>query len=411
MLLRKVVTKVLGQDPDLVPLRIIGIIGIPAIIGLGELRESAFGAWDPLMLRLLIAGYLGVITVGSYLWEPLMIRRLFLIFYYLVTVWVSLLSATNDSYGYTANLIVVVATGMIVVIKDNRNLLIYAAISILIPSITRFWIQRNYVENIIFSINLFINVVVLYAVSLAKIKITDEARDRILKLNALKEGIINSIDEQIKRPLADVLESVDELSKVIADITPILLDMGRPNPNLYLGYMMHSVSDIMSIVDGTTVLNSMRSGNRKLELSPINLHDVINSIVGFHKSQDNGSHIIESRLDQISGKFDGELILQAIDRLIDNALVYSVSETTVSINLYRDSDKAIIEISDQGIGIPEIDQDRVFDEFHRGSNVGYRQGMGLGLTIVKESIALHRGTVHFQSIEGQTIFTVTLSVE
>ena len=62
----------------------------------------------------------------------------------------------------------------------------------------------------------------------------------------------------------------------------------------------------------------------------------------------------------------------------------------------RDSD-ALIEVVDQGIGIPLEDQARLFESFHRASNVGTRQGTGLGLVIVKKAVELHGGTIAIES--------------
>jgi signal transduction histidine kinase len=66
-------------------------------------------------------------------------------------------------------------------------------------------------------------------------------------------------------------------------------------------------------------------------------------------------------------------------------------------------------VSDHGIGIPQEDQSRLFEAFHRAANVGQIQGTGLGLLIVKRCVELHRGTIRFESQEGKgTIFIVHL---
>jgi len=64
---------------------------------------------------------------------------------------------------------------------------------------------------------------------------------------------------------------------------------------------------------------------------------------------------------------------------------------------------------DRGCGIPEDDQKRLFQGFHRGSNVRQIPGTGLGLLIVQRCVELQGGEIHFESIEGQgTTFTVRL---
>ncbi|MFO0123054.1 MAG: sensor histidine kinase, partial [Inhella sp.] len=65
------------------------------------------------------------------------------------------------------------------------------------------------------------------------------------------------------------------------------------------------------------------------------------------------------------------------------------------------------DVVDQGIGIPEADQKRLFESFHRASNVGNISGTGLGLAIVKQSVELHGGRIEVHSTLGVgTTFTV-----
>ena len=69
----------------------------------------------------------------------------------------------------------------------------------------------------------------------------------------------------------------------------------------------------------------------------------------------------------------------------------------------------MIEVRDRGIGIPLQDQPRLFDSFHRASNVENRPGTGLGLSIVKKSVELHGGEINLASAPGAgTRFTVVL---
>jgi signal transduction histidine kinase len=58
-------------------------------------------------------------------------------------------------------------------------------------------------------------------------------------------------------------------------------------------------------------------------------------------------------------------------------------------------------VKDRGIGIPAADLPRLFESFHRGTNVGNIQGTGIGLHIVKECVELHRGTIEVQSAAGE----------
>jgi signal transduction histidine kinase len=81
----------------------------------------------------------------------------------------------------------------------------------------------------------------------------------------------------------------------------------------------------------------------------------------------------------------------------------------VTFSLARRDEQAVIEIQDRGIGIPAQDQPRLFESFHRASNVENRPGTGLGLAIVKKSVELHGGEISVDSaVGGGTRFTVVL---
>jgi signal transduction histidine kinase len=64
-------------------------------------------------------------------------------------------------------------------------------------------------------------------------------------------------------------------------------------------------------------------------------------------------------------------------------------------------DEATFEVADSGIGIPQEDQERLFETFHRARNVGNISGTGLGLAIVRKSLDLHGGTIRFESAPGR----------
>jgi len=101
--------------------------------------------------------------------------------------------------------------------------------------------------------------------------------------------------------------------------------------------------------------------------------------------------------------------MQAIANLISNAIKYSEPEKLIQFNIVADGKTIIIEIIDQGIGIPESDQMNIFDRFFRANNAGNAQGTGLGLNIVQNYVELMEGEVTFTSEVGKgTIFNITL---
>jgi len=106
---------------------------------------------------------------------------------------------------------------------------------------------------------------------------------------------------------------------------------------------------------------------------------------------------------------DAKLLRHILGNLLSNALKYSPGERAVRFSVHCDPNQITFRIEDQGIGIPQEEQKRMFEAFHRASNAKHLPGTGLGLAIVKQSVELHGGTVAFESTEGVgTTFTVVI---
>jgi signal transduction histidine kinase len=109
---------------------------------------------------------------------------------------------------------------------------------------------------------------------------------------------------------------------------------------------------------------------------------------------------------------DETLLRHILVNLLSNASKYSREGEPVILRARREDDLVRFEIADRGIGIPQADQGRIFETFHRAENVGQIKGTGLGLVIVKRCCELHGGTIAFESEEGAgTTFIVTLPVK
>lgn len=106
---------------------------------------------------------------------------------------------------------------------------------------------------------------------------------------------------------------------------------------------------------------------------------------------------------------DEKLLRQILTNLLTNAIKYSPQGGPIQIELTCDRHHIIFCIQDQGIGIPQEEQTKIFTSFFRCSNTGKLHGTGLGLTIVKNAVEIHGGQITLQSQEGVgTKFTVIL---
>lgn len=108
---------------------------------------------------------------------------------------------------------------------------------------------------------------------------------------------------------------------------------------------------------------------------------------------------------------DSRVLVEALSNLVSNAIAYSPEGSHVGIGVKQEDDIVEIAVTDQGIGISETDQKRIFERFYRADQARSRHtgGTGLGLSIVKHAIQRHGGEVRLWSREGQgSTFTIRL---
>jgi signal transduction histidine kinase len=101
---------------------------------------------------------------------------------------------------------------------------------------------------------------------------------------------------------------------------------------------------------------------------------------------------------------DTKFFKQIISNLLSNAIKYSPDGGEVTFRISKTSDRPpqlLLEFSDQGIGIPLADQEKIFEHFYRAHNVGMIAGTGLGMAIIKNSIDILGGTIRLNSAETQ----------
>jgi signal transduction histidine kinase len=104
---------------------------------------------------------------------------------------------------------------------------------------------------------------------------------------------------------------------------------------------------------------------------------------------------------------DKNLLKNCIINLLSNAIKYSGEETTIELLTSIENNEIKLSIKDNGIGIPEEDQEHLFEAFFRANNTGNIPGTGLGLNIVSRYVNLMQGTIRCQSIVNkETVFII-----
>lgn len=219
----------------------------------------------------------------------------------------------------------------------------------------------------------------------------------------LKARMVAMFSHDFRSPLAGI-QSIASLLQNYYD----RIDEKRRNE--HFNRLQASVQQLLQMLDDMLVLSRMEAG--KLDFSPqqLELSPFFQSIAEeFQAIYVNTISIVYESRCEATVMADARLLRQIASNLISNAVKYSPGGGQVRVVLECSPDKFALVVSDQGIGIPEADQARLFDAFQRASNVGRIEGTGLGLAIVKQSAEAHGGTVHLESRVGSgTRFTVTI---
>jgi PAS domain S-box-containing protein len=152
-----------------------------------------------------------------------------------------------------------------------------------------------------------------------------------------------------------------------------------------------------------------------LRLSQVDLVELTTQTVADHQQSAPDYEIrVESALPRLEGCVDVARIRRVLDNLLSNAVKYSPSDVPIIVRLARAEDPtgawAILEVEDQGVGVPAADVGHIFQRFHRARNVvGQVRGTGIGLAGARQIVEQHGGRIELRSQEGQgSTFTVRL---
>ncbi len=230
------------------------------------------------------------------------------------------------------------------------------------------------------------------------------AVQREKELSEMKSKFVSTASHEFRTPLATMLSSAELLEHYSESLSP------AEKLNL-LRAIQGGAKRMSEMIDDMLELGRAESGVLKLNLGPTNLRELCARVVSEFRIAQGKQHVItlDDRFDRLEAYLDERLLRHILNNLLSNAVKYSPPGSEVTFSLARRGEQAAIEIQDRGIGIPLEDQPRMFESFHRASNVENRPGTGLGLAIVKKAVELHGGEISLKSAVGSgTLFTVMI---
>ena len=231
-----------------------------------------------------------------------------------------------------------------------------------------------------------------------------ERNDALEDADRLKSQFLSNMSYELRTPLTSIIGFTEMLHQdYFGPLTEKQDD--------YLEKILSSSQRLLLLIDGILDLAFTEAGNLQLNQGDVDLISLTESVLKVVQTRD---HKVTVSLAPSLGAINGDerRLQQMLYHLLKNAIDYTPSGGSITIKGRGDSRKAILLISDSGIGIPPSEQKAIFEHFTRGSNVGSIRGAGLGLSLAKQFATLHHGSIILTSRPGLgTTVTIELPRE
>ncbi|BAY27886.1 multi-sensor signal transduction histidine kinase [Calothrix sp. NIES-2100] len=233
-----------------------------------------------------------------------------------------------------------------------------------------------------------------------------QALEKEQELNSLKSLFISTVSHEFRNPLT-VIQTAIELIEIQGD------NLSEAKKTTYIRRIKSAVQNMKHLMDDVLFMGRSEAGKLRFNPTPINLDEFCRELIAEFSLIGSNLHefIFTSNCEITEAWMDEHLLHYMLGNLLSNAVKYSPAGGTIQFDLRCNLVERVITfiIQDQGIGIPEVDQSRLFESFYRAANAHLIQGNGLGLVIVKRCVEAHNGQITFTSQVGVgTRFTIIL---
>jgi len=229
------------------------------------------------------------------------------------------------------------------------------------------------------------------------------------KLSVMKNDFINNMTHEFKTPISTISLACEALKDDDIKKTERLYDN-------YIGVIDIENKRLSSMAEQILQTAIMDKGQLKLNQTELDVHELIQrAIVSKNIEVHNKHGHVKSRMLAENHNVVGDKIhlTNVIINLLDNAIKYNISNPEIIINTINQNGSVLIRVKDNGIGINNSDQKRIFEKLYRVStgNLHNFKGFGLGLSYVKAIVELHEGEISVESEPGKgSIFTIKLPI-
>ncbi|MBT2680319.1 cell wall metabolism sensor histidine kinase WalK [Bacillus sp. ISL-35] len=217
------------------------------------------------------------------------------------------------------------------------------------------------------------------------------------KIDIERREFVANVSHELRTPLTTMrsyLEALADGAWRDEEIAPNFLETTRGETER----MIRLVNDLLQ-------LSKLDSVDYRLSKEWVDFPVFFNRIIDRFEmtKEQNVSFVREIPTEAIFVEIDEDKITQVLDNIISNAMKYSPEGGTITFKVKELDDQIVASISDEGVGIPKDNLDKIFDRFYRVDKARTRKlgGTGLGLAIAKEMVNAHGGRIWAESVEGK----------
>jgi PAS domain S-box-containing protein len=225
----------------------------------------------------------------------------------------------------------------------------------------------------------------------------DISSDRLVE--QMKSDFVSTVSHELRAPLTSIYGFAETLLR--QDIL-----FGDDERKTFLGYIASESQRLTGIVDALLNVARLDTGDLKVNMAPTDVRGVVDEVVQSAQDGAGNGHrvVVDLPEETLAASADRDKLRQVFSILLDNALKYSREGGKVTVGVERKHDTVEVSVVDEGIGIPQADQDQIFRKFYRGADAETRvgaSGTGLGLFIARGLVTAMGGRIWVESREGE----------
>lgn len=223
----------------------------------------------------------------------------------------------------------------------------------------------------------------------------EERNQTLVESERTKSELVSNVSHELRTPLASVL-----------GFSALMLDRDLPREEMrrYLEVIRTEARRLAELLNDLLDLQRIEQGTIELRIDSVDLNDLLAAQLTLYSAQSEDHELVLDPAEESLVVYgDRDRLAQVIGNLLSNAIKYSPDGGTVNVSASLVGDEAWIWVRDEGLGIPDEHQQRIFTKFFRG-DVGRERGIsgtGLGLVLARQIVEAHGGEIGFESAEGE----------